>query len=303
MILVVGSTGTIGSSVVRALANYDVEVTALGSKRRGKELPANATFVEGDVRDIDFMRQLVARSRTVFLLHPVVNDESTRSVLTLSLIRDAGVERVVYLSMQSSDTWTDVPHAAAKFAAERMIEDRKVPATILRPHYFFQNDTGLRELLVEQDLYPMPIGAIGISMVDARDVGEVAAIELAKREKSAQPLPTETIQIAGPHTLTGESISKLWSDVLGRTVRYVGDDLASFEKQVRAQMPPDMAYDLVLMFRRFQEQGYLDRGNAAKELAKRLGRPLRTYRAFAEERKAEWLRGVRRAMDQPEARA
>src|SRR6185437_3464724 len=191
MILVVGSAGTVGSSVVQSLGTLDVKVTALRSKIGRKELPANATAVEGDVHDVDFMRRILARSSTVFLLHPVTNDELTRSLVTLALVRDAGIQRVVYLSMQSSDTFTDVPHAAAKFAAERMIEDRRIPTTILRPHFFFQNDVSLREPLLEKGIYPMPLGSVGVTMVDARDVGEVAAIELARRERSDEPPPTE----------------------------------------------------------------------------------------------------------------
>lgn len=296
MILVIGGTGTVGTQVVHALAKHPVEITAVGKTATGVELPRSVTTVQGDVRDVDFMRGLLARTRTIFLLNPVVADEMTRALVTLSLTAEAGIQRVVYFSMIGSDVFTEVPHAAAKYAAERMIVDRGIPASILRACYFFQNDADQKTSLLEGGVYTMPIGPIGVSMVDARDIGEVAALELVKRDQANEPLPTETIEIVGPETLTGDAIARLWSEVLRRPVRY-GGDVAASEVAARTQLPADMAYDLALMFRRFTEGGYRGAPGAAKRLASRLRRPLRTYRAFAEELRDAWLAPRERPAD------
>ncbi|MBB4001258.1 uncharacterized protein YbjT (DUF2867 family) [Aurantimonas endophytica] len=63
-------------------------------------------------------------------------------------------------------------------------------------------------------------------MVDARDIGEIAAIELLRRENSATALPLERINVVGPDTLTGPNIAAIWTDVLGRPINYGGDDTA-----------------------------------------------------------------------------
>jgi uncharacterized protein YbjT (DUF2867 family) len=288
MILVIGGTGTIGSQVVRALAEHPVDITVLSKSGDRAGLPSKVTIVEGDVRDVDAMRGLLARTRTLFLLNPVVADELTRSLLTLSLAADAGIERVVYFSMLCSEAWTDVPHASAKFAAERMIEDRRINASILRPCYFMQNDAGQKDTLLQHGVYAMPVGQVGVESVDARDIGEVAALELVKREHAKGPLPTETIEIVGPEELTGDAIAKLWSEALGRPIRY-GGDVAAFEKAARNILPADMAYDTALMFRHIQTGGYLGTPGAAERLASRLGRKLRTYRALTEELRDQWL--------------
>ncbi|MDV2888108.1 hypothetical protein RYX45_23380, partial [Alkalihalophilus pseudofirmus] len=78
-------------------------------------------------------------------------------------------------------------------------------------------------------IYPMPLGSKGLAMIDARDVGEIAAIELVRRERSATPLPLNRINLVGPDTLTGAGAAAVWSSVLGRTIRYPGDDTAGFE--------------------------------------------------------------------------
>jgi uncharacterized protein YbjT (DUF2867 family) len=288
MILVLGGTGTVGSEVVRALAKHPVEIEVVSTSAAHAELPSSARGVQGDVRDLDLMRGLLARTRTLFILNPVVADELTRALVTLSLAVDAGIQRVVYFSMLGADTWTDVPHAAAKFAAERMIADRGIPASILRPCYFFQNDAWQRDSLLQGGVYSSAIGKIGVEMVDARDVAEVAALELVKREHADGPLPTQTIEIVGPDALTGEAVARIWSEVLHLPVRYGGDP-GTVEQAERAHLSPEMGRDLALMYRRFNEVGYLGTFGAAARLASRLGRGLRTYRAFAEEQRDGWL--------------
>ncbi len=60
-----------------------------------------------------------------------------------------------------------------------MIHKSGLPATILRPNYFSQND---REFVAKKEAYRMPIGSVGVSMVDIRDIAEVAAVYLLERE-------------------------------------------------------------------------------------------------------------------------
>ena len=57
----------------------------------------------------------------------------------------------------------------------------------------------------------MPIGAKGVSMVDTRDIGEAAAIELLRRERASAPLGRETYTLAGPDALTGAAIAAICS--------------------------------------------------------------------------------------------
>jgi len=288
MILVIGGTGQLGSLVVRALGTQDVEVCVLQGPSSRHAPPPGVRTVQGDVLDVDFMRGLLDQTRTLFLLNPVVGDEATRALLTLDLAADANIDRVVYLSMINADKFICVPHAAAKFAAERTIEERGLPTSILRPNYFFQNDAGHKEALLDHGIYPMPIGGMGVDMVDARDIAAVAAHELVRREQAPRALPSELIEIVGPDRFTGDSIAQLWSEVLGRPVRYAGDDVRAFEAAARTRLPNGMAYDAALMFRDFQLYGMHGGVGAAEQLALRLGQPLRTYRAFAEETLAAW---------------
>jgi uncharacterized protein YbjT (DUF2867 family) len=202
-------------------------------------------------------------------------------LIALNVARTAGIERIVYLSVIHPDVYVNVPHFAGKFGVERMIEQMGLNATILRPAYFIQNDLMIKDAITGYGVYPMPVGDKGLAMIDVRDIAEIAALELLRREQAAQPLPITRINLVGPETLTGTGIAAIWSEVLARPISYGGDNTESFEQNLRQFMPAWMAYDMRLMGERFLTDGMLPEGGDVERLTTLLGRPLRTYRDFA----------------------
>ena len=288
-ILAVGGTGQVGSPIVKNLAEHGADVVVLTQHPEKAHLPPGVRAVKGDGLDPETMRGALRGVDTVFILNPVVADELTRALLTLGLAKDAGVKGIVYFSMVNADALVDVPHAAAKYAGERLIESLDLPATILRPNYFFQNDAMVKDAFLGNGLYAMPVGNVGAAMVDIRDIADVATLELLKRDSAADRLPRDLIDISGPEVLTANSIASIWTDVLGKPISYAGDDLDIFEKSQREHVAPAMALDISLMFKGWQQIGILPMPGAIERLTGMLGRPLRTYRAFAEETAAQWL--------------
>jgi len=239
--------------------------------------------VKGDLLDVDSLRSAFDGVSTLFLLNAVVPDEFTQALIALNLARSAGIERIVYLSVIHADVYVNVPHFAGKFAVERMIEQMGMAATILRPAYFIQNDLTIKEVVTGYGVYPMPVGDKGLAMIDVRDIAEIAALELLRREQATQPLPLTRINLVGPETLTGADIAAVWSDVLGRPISYGGGDTAAFEQNLKQFMPAWMAYDMRMMGERFLTDGMLPEDGDVLRLTTLLGHPLRSYRAFANE--------------------
>jgi uncharacterized protein YbjT (DUF2867 family) len=284
-ILVTGATGTIGRNVVEQLAKRGASVRALVRDPAKADFPKGVDVVKGDLLDVDALRSAFSGVSALFLLNAVVPDEFTQALLTLNVAREAGVERLVYLSVIHSDVYVNVPHFAGKFGVERLIEkmseQMSFSATILRPAYFMSNDLTVKDVVTGYGVYPMPIGARGLAMVDVRDIGEIAAIELIHRKNATRPLPLERINLVGPDTLTGADVAAIWSDVLDRPVAYGGDDTAAFEQNLRNVMPDWMAYDMRLMSERFLSDGMVPEAGDVARLSAMLGRPLRSYRDFA----------------------
>ena len=282
-ILVTGATGNVGRQVVEQLTKRGAKVRALVRDPSKARFPAGVEVVQGDLLDIDSVRSAFSGVSTLFLLNGVVADEFTQALIALNVAREVGIERFVYLSVIHSDIYVNVPHFAGKFGVERMIGQMGLNATILRPAYFMSNDLTIKDVVTGYGVYPMPIGSKGLAMVDTRDVGEIAAIELLRRERSATPLPLNRINLVGPDTLTGSDVAAIWTDVLGRTIAYPGDDTAGFEQNLRKFMPGWMAFDMRLMSERFLTDGMVPEAGDVERLTALLGRPLRSYREFASE--------------------
>lgn len=215
-ILVTGATGTVGSLIIQRLADAGVDAKALVRQAGKREFPAGVTEVVADLSDVASMRAALSSVRTLFLINAATPDEVTQALIALNLAREAGIERIVYLSVIHSDKFTNVPHFTGKHTVERMIESLDMPATILRPAYFMQNDLMVQQTIQSYSVYPMPIGSAGVSMIDARDIADVAVAELLRRDRATSALERVTLELTGPQPLTGASVAQIWSSVLDR---------------------------------------------------------------------------------------
>ncbi|WP_342250150.1 SDR family oxidoreductase [Sphingomonas sp. OTU376] len=280
-ILVIGATGRVGRHVVDQLVQRGAKVRVLTRDPAKASFPAGVEVARGDLLDIDALRAAFQGVRTFFLLNAVSGDEFTQALIALNIARESGIERLVYLSVLHADRFVNVPHFAVKSGAERMIEQMGFDATILRPAYFIDNEHMITDVVLDHGVYPMPIGGKGVAMVDARDIAEVAAIELIRRDRAPGRQPIETINLVGPETLTGEGVATIWSEVLGRPIVYGGDDPSGFEQNLGTFMPKWMAYEMRLMAERYVSDGMIPEAGDGERLVAMLGRPLHSYRAFA----------------------
>lgn len=280
-ILVTGATGRVGTQVVQQLVQRGAAVRVLVRDPSKASFPAGVEVVQGDLLDVDALRAAFKGVNTLFLLNAVAGDEFTQALIPLNVARDSGVERVVYLSVLHNERFANVPHFAVKQGAERMIEQMGFSATILRPAYFIDNELMVKDVILNHNVYPMPIGSKGLAMIAVRDIAEVAAIELMRRDQAPAKLPSEIINLVGPDTLTGTEVAAIWTEVLGRPVAYAGDDPSGFEQSMASFMPKWMAYEMRLMAERYVSDGLLPEAGDQARLTKLLGRPLHTYQEFA----------------------
>ncbi|ANL75693.1 NmrA-like family protein (plasmid) [Rhizobium phaseoli] len=280
-ILVIGATGRVGRHVVEQLVARDAKVRVLTRDASKANFPIDVEVVQGEILDLASLRNAFKGIRTLFLLNAVTGDEFTQAIITLNIAREAGVERVVYLSVIHADRFVNVPHFAVKSGAEQMLKQMEFSATILRPSYFIDNEVMIKDVVLDHGVYPMPIGGRGVAMVDARDIAEVAAIELVRRDQAPGKLPVETINLVGPDTLTGDGVAAIWTEVLGRPIVYGGDDPSGFEQNMATLMPTWTAYEMRLMAERYVSDGMIPEDGDVDRLVKILGRPLHSYRETA----------------------
>jgi len=285
-ILVIGGTGKVGSAVVKELRRRDATVRALVRKKdRPASLPEGVEWVEGDLLDPVSVAKALDGVDKLYLLNAVVPDELTQGLIAYDLAKKLNLKHIVYHSVFRVEHFKDVPHFAAKLAIENALREFDLPFTIIRPNYFFQNDETLKDPLTKAGIYPMPLGPLGISAVDVRDIAEAAAISLTNEGHLGK-----VYNLNGPDVLSGPQIASIWSGLLGREVDYAGDDMDSFERQMRQSAPAWSAFDIRMMFQGYLERGFVAGPDDIETLTKLLGHPPRRYEDFARETAEDWQR-------------
>ena len=281
-ILVTGGTGHVGAAVVQELQKRKADIRLL-VRKEGTPTPAGVEVAIGDLLDPVSVEKAMDGVDKLYLLNAVLPDELTQGLIAYDLAKKLKLRHVVYHSVFRVEHFKDVPHFAAKLAIESALREFDVPFTIIRPNYFIQNDATLKDALTNAGIYPMPLGQLGISAVDIRDIAEAAAIALTSDEHFGK-----TYNLNGPEVLSGPKIAAIWSGLLGKEIRYLGNDMDAFEAQMRKTAPSWSAFDIRMMF-----EGYLERGFVAGEgdletLTKLLGHTPRRYEDFARETLLKW---------------
>jgi uncharacterized protein YbjT (DUF2867 family) len=215
-ILVTGGTGTVGSQVVRELLARKADVRVLTrDPGKAKTLPAGVAPVEGNLHDVSALGRMFDGVEAVFLVTVVGLTEATDGLMAITAARAAGVERIVFLSVHQADRAAWLPHFGSKIAVEQALRVSGLKFTVLRPNNFFQNDLWSRDALLQHGVYPQPIGDVGISWVDVRDIAEAAATTLTEPGRDG-----EIYDLVGPEPLTGARCAQIWARALGREVAY-----------------------------------------------------------------------------------
>lgn len=284
-ILVTGSTGKVGSRVVEELQKRQADVRVLVRKKSVSTAPSGVEVIIGDLLDPVSVERAMAGVDKFFLVNAVVPDELTQGLIAYDLAKKRKLKQVVYLSVFRAEHFLDVPHFAPKLAIERALREFDVPFTIIRPNYFFQNDETLKDALMGMGIYPVPLGARGVSAVDLRDIAEAAAIALTGDGHYGK-----TYHLTGPEPVNGPKAASIWSALLGKEIRYSGEDMDAFEMQMRERAPIWQAFDLRMMFEGYLSRGFIAEVGDAEALTNLLGHAPRRYEDFARETVEKWRR-------------
>src|SRR5207248_8870839 len=159
--------------------------------------------------------------------------------------------------------------------------------TILRPNNFYQNDYWYKDVMLQYGVYPQPLGNVGLSRVDVRDIAEAAAIAL-----TTGGLDGQTLSLVGPEVWTGANTAEVWSKALGKTIAYGGEDMDAWEKQSRQFFPAWAAFDFRLMYEFFQREGLKATRDELEKVTRVLGHAPRGYEDFVRETAEAWTRSA-----------
>lgn len=221
--LVTGATGQQGGAVARALlaAGQTVRTLTRDFARAETLVDAGAQVIVGDMTDPESMKRAFQSAESAFLMGtPYANGpEAEWQQLTtcIDAAQSAGVQHVVYSSVQRAADLASVPHYAQKHRAEEYLQASGLSWTILRPVFFMDNfgaEALAGNLLAGRLHAPMP-PHVATQLVAVDDIGRAAATVLAAPEAWAGM----TLDLAGD-SLTWEEIAAAIGTAIGRTVEF-----------------------------------------------------------------------------------
>jgi len=226
MILVTGSTGFVGSNLVRRLRKADIAVRAVvrnpGKAQALKNIGVDV--VEGDVSSKASLEKAAEGCERVVHLVGIIQEtpgatfrsvhvEGTRNVLEAA--RKAGARHFFYQSALGTRPGAKSEYHKTKWEAEELVRASGIPYTILRPSLIYgpgdQFTIRLSEMIRRSPVLPI-IGS-GKSRVQPIYIEDV--VSCIVKAVTSDSFYNEMYEIGGPEQLTFEEVTVAIAAAMG----------------------------------------------------------------------------------------
>ena len=276
-ILVTGATGNVGSALLGYLNTTDADLRALthDESKAHKLRERGFEVIVGDFSEPEALGPALEGVGTVFLLTPIHPEQVSQASKVIKAAKDSGNDpRIVRLSVHQASH--EAPTRISRQHAE--IEDELIssglPYTILRPQSFMQNTLAVARTVASEGKIYQPFKDGKLGMIDARDIGEVAAKILSEGGHEGK-----VYTLTGPTTISFHDVAEALSEVLGKEVSYVAIPLEKAKEAMLNMGIPEWTADALNEYAKAHSQGYSD--FTTEEVEQLTGHPATSYKKFA----------------------
>ena len=243
MILITGATGHIGSELIAALLPAQAGHIRVLTRNPDAVFPDGTEKVVADLGDSD-LAPVLDGVHAVFLLTDGLNIAAHDHRLVAAALQ-AGVERIVKLSVRSVGHDATDPITTWHRAGEEAIRDSGIGWTFLRPTALMSNALNWAPMIATDQVVHAPFAAGRAAVVDPADIAAVAAASLTQDGHNHR-----VYELTGPEPLSPTDQVAILSQVLGRDLRYAETDPAdTLAQMVSYGMPEELAHAIIEMFR------------------------------------------------------
>jgi uncharacterized protein YbjT (DUF2867 family) len=291
-ILVTGSTGTVGSEVVKQLISISPSPSRHNIRAavhsQNKADPLKQLGNKGvEIVDLDYARpETVAGALNkvdkLFLQTLPVPDITD---ITSNLIKEAkknDVKHIIKLSAMGADSELESTILRLHGKEEKIIEESGIPYTFLRPSVLMQNFiTQLDYAVRTQNAFYVPAGDAKMSFVDAIDVAAIAARVLTNNNGGSQQHANKAYDITGSDALSYSQAAEILSSEVGKKILYI-DVTEEYARKAMKQLDADDWFiDVILELFRIIRAGYGSQTTTAVEHI--IGRKPISFAQFAKD--------------------
>ena len=287
-----GAVGGIGRSLTEFLLARGSKVRTL-VRREDERAEAlrrlGAEVVEGDLTDLASMHRAIEGCGRIYFGMSVSAAYLEATINTAAVARHHGVEVFVNMSqmtvtqMSISET-TDSPQHKMHWLAEQALSWSGLPVVTMRPTVFLEGfflqlaAAGVRA----SDVLALPLGGGKTSPISAVDVARAVAVIL----DNPAPHIGKIYDLTGPESADLDHYARVFSEVLGRNIRYRDVPLPAWSDGLRqAKFPEHVVRHLTAMAELTQRGRYDRLTNTLKKLT---GEAPATMRDFVKLHAAEF---------------
>ncbi|MFY9549720.1 MAG: SDR family oxidoreductase [Thermoanaerobaculia bacterium] len=279
LITVTGSTGTIGSELVRLLSDAGAPTRAVFRNANRVRSLRSVVWLQSDLRDADLLEATLAGTTRLFLLSDNARGFGNLQIATLRAAQNVGVEHVVKLSALGASDHSQSWIAREHWEVEQALQQTSMSWTLLRPHAFMQNWLGeVAESVRAESVIRSPIGDGRVPFIDTRDIAAVAAEALLQPESHAG----RKYFLTGGEAVGYADLAAALTEVTGRMVTYRPITMDETRARMEAEGAPRDQIAALLAISAYQRAGG-PTSRVSDDVARILGRPPRTIRDFAKD--------------------
>ncbi|MFE7778540.1 NAD(P)H-binding protein [Streptomyces sp. NPDC057445] len=272
MILVTGSTGTVGRELVRRLPDgIPVRLMTRSPERVTTMTPAAET-VGADFTDDGSLARALQGVRKVFLVTARVGADDDARFLRLA--REAGVRHVVKLSAAAvADGAADDLITRWQRDNEELLRRSGMEWTMLRPRAFTSNSLSWAASVRSEGVVRALYGSSLNACVDPRDIAAVAVSALTGDGHEGR-----VHTLTGPEAISAVQQTAQLAAVLGQPLRFEELGPQEAEAALRRRWPAEIAEALMSSARRQRDGAKAAVADTVRAVT---GRPARSFRTWA----------------------
>lgn len=280
MILVTGSTGNVGTEVVKQLAASGQKVRALvrDTREASGRFPTTVDVIVGDLDNIDTLVNAMRGVDKMYMLAPLTASLVKHEANVIDAAKRAKLRHVVKHSVLGAQ-YEAITLGKWHRTGEKTLEASGLAWTHIRPSGLFTNTLGWAGMIKQGGTVYYPTGDGRLAIVDPRDVAAVAVKTLTENGHEAK-----AYEVTGPKALSTQDQVDIIGRTIGKPLKYVSvPDQAARDSMLGQGMPPQIA-DAYIEF-----CGVIRSGQAAlvtDTVQKVAGRQPRTFEAWVQDNAA-----------------
>lgn len=269
-ILITGSAGKTGQTIIRAAVKADLEVYAMLlslDDQNGLFTADNLHYIQGDFGvQADLDRALAGMDLVYHICPNMAEDEVEIGERMILAAQKNQLKCFIYHSVMHPQV-SEMPHHWKKLQVEERLFKSQLKVIVIQPAAYMENLIGYLEKIKREGIYSLPYsGEAKFSNVSLTDVAE-AVVTIATHPET---FVGGIFELVGPEVMSNNEMMQVLGDKIGIKIQTIKEDLGQWQADAEKKNMPEYAVKtLVGMFNYYDKYGFVGNSHVLRSVIKR----------------------------------